>query len=560
MGGTSFSQWHIFVLLKQWRTETDMKRLGKTVVGVLFSWTIGLFVSWPAANRINIQQEFFTALSAAQAAVIGIVIALFVLSSELTADRFSIRILETINEDSIYSALLSLFGISIFTNLLAILFFNDISGNAWWTFMFVFCTTSYGVISFLSLIFAKEEFFTRPHPDTVTERVRQKISVDSLARELRNSQNPFSSFFESAKITLKSQDKQAAGDLITTLGNSIHSNLAEALIHNGEQESKPVERMITQMSTIANISVSEEISTVSHYCLNWQWKVSKICYENSQLESGSHAINVSYRTLRDLMSDSTDNNQTVRQIDWDSFGRAFDLASKENHETGIRQATNLVSMYSMDIEEEYEPVTSSASLHSLDSLVSSFLHAWKVNLDAVAEQPKSGSIYWRDSKLLELGEYEYNFNHFFDNFDTIVRAISRIESKSIAEPGIYQLSGSLLEGLFKTTNSALASDNQDAAIEMMAIAIICGARFNNMRADPEQFTEKLFDEFEGEKDEILSLLEEVIPQLEADEEVELFNTNLQASHFLPMLAVNDEENWFRDLQQYIGQVQDETDT
>jgi c-di-AMP phosphodiesterase-like protein len=260
------------------------------------------------------------------------------------------------------------------------------------------------------------------------------------------------------------------------------------------------------------------------------------------------------------MSDSADNNQTVRQIDWESFGEIFDLASEANHETGIRQAASLVSMYSMDIEEEYEPVTSSASLHSLDSLVSSFLHAWKVNLDAVAEQPKSGSIYWRDSKVLELGEYEYNFNHFFDNFDTIVRAVSRIESKSIAEPGIYQLSESLLEGLFKTSKSALANDNQDAAIEMMAIAIICGARFNNMKTNPEQFTEKLLNEFEGQKDDMSSLLGKVIPQLEADEEVDLFNTSLQASHFLPMLAVNDEENWFSDLQQYIDLVEDKIDT
>jgi hypothetical protein len=531
---------------------------GKLMGQIILCWVAAGILAYVAAVEVNLHSNFLTTIATVQASVLGIVIAFYILTTQLAADRFSVRIIEEVTDGSMYALILSIFGVSILSDLVVLLYIEVISKSAYFIFVSVFCTVTFSAVSFLSLFYAKDWLLERPHPDTIANSIRERLSSESIVQELKEGNRPFSEIFESIKITIRSDDKQAAGDLVAAICNPVEDNLPEVLEELSETESDSLISIINQVSSISAISFNEEVYAISRYCLNWLLSITEICYEYGFRDAGAYALQSAYPSLRDLMTNASNPDKTLSAINWGLFSEIYEEIGHSGHRDGISQSTNLVSSFSMDVEEAYEPVTSGPTIHTLSTLIDAFIEGWQSHLETSDELPTLDQVYWGDPKVMDIDRYKYSYNHYFDNFDTIFRSLSRLESKSIAEPGIFQIVRGLPRDFCTLSKAAYDNGSTGLAIQLSQIAVICGARFPQINNGPEAVAGILEETF-ADKSE-LEDIKQGIEEMKADQEVELFNTASSYKHFLTALAVADEEDWFDDLQSYISQLLSEIES
>lgn len=524
---------------------------------IITCWVFAGIIAFLSAGTEALSSEFVTTVATIQASVLGIVIAFYILTTQLAVDRFSVRIIEELSDGSVYELILSIFGISILSDVIVLLFVDSIQTSPYLTFVSIFCMITFGAVSFLSLFYSKDWLLKRPHPDTVTSSIESKLTTDSIAQKIQENSRPFLEIFESAKITIRSDDKRAAGDLVTAICNPLQNNLKDVLSGLSVGNTDSIKSIITQVSSISSISFNEGSHNISRYCLNWLLFTSKICYEQEFLDAGSEALQRSYPSLRDLMTKASAPDKTLAAINWNFFSEIYTAIGESGHENSILQSTNLVSNFSMDVEDSHEPITSGATVHSLSTLIDAFMDGWESYIQSANQLPAEEQVYWGDPKFLDIGQYEFLYNHYIDNFETIFRSVSRLESNSIAEAGIFEITRDLPRNICSVSKRAYDNGSPEIAVQLVQIAIIVGARFNMKFNEPEFMTKMLQTEYEdtSEFEDIISGIRE----LRVEDEVDLFNNTSTVSHFLSPLALENEENWFEMFQDYISQIIEEAE-
>ncbi len=444
---------------------------------------------------------------------------------------------------------------SIFSNILSLLFRDAILESKFHMYVSVFTVISLGLISYSSLFHAKEQLLDRPHPDTISNSIEDEMKLESIVNELENQNRPFSEIFESIKITLRSNDNQAAGDMMSALSAPFIRNLPDAFNDLSETVSEEITFIITQISIISGIAFEKGVYPITRLSLNFCLKLSLICYGFGEQDAGSYGIKTTYSSVRNLMVDTPHPENSLAGVNWKIFNNLFIIISRVDHERGIANAANLVSNYSLDVEEEYEPITSGTMLYVLSLFVESFLEGWETYVRESDDLPPRNEVYWGDPEMLEPGKYEYSFNHYIDNFETIMRSISRLESKSFPEPRIFEMSDEIANRLVKMAAIASKRGNEYLGTQFIQIAIICSARFNTRIIDPETLADYLSESFEDvhQGDDIVTA---AIDQINTNNEKELFNTPDPYTHFVTILAIENKEDWFEEFQEYINSIYD----
>ncbi|MFB6224927.1 MAG: hypothetical protein ABEI13_00540, partial [Candidatus Paceibacteria bacterium] len=238
-------------------------------------------------------QPLFQSLAIVQTSVLSIIIAIYALSTQIAADRFTIRIIPSVNENTFYKRLILLFTGSIFVDLLALLIYPVSPSWLAWGFVIV---AVLGVIStFGSLFYLKEELLATTEAKSVASAIDEGIAIDSFKTAVEGDETtiPYYNFFEATRSSIEEEDKDAANKLITAICSSI-TELFECLYSSdyelSEREIIGLVQILTEMKSLAAETMNKEYDGLTGHILKNISEIIKIAIQYGQESVAARGI------------------------------------------------------------------------------------------------------------------------------------------------------------------------------------------------------------------------------------------------------------------------------
>jgi hypothetical protein len=429
-----------------------------------------------------VPNSYFQVLAIVQASLLGIIIAIYVLSSQLAANQYSIRLLSIHQGDNTFTVVIGLFGFSILLDIFGILSNAIIPGSA--ASIGVGITSAFAVGAFSSLYLIKDSLIERTQPETIADRIRANVSPENLRSEIgRSHLRPYLAYFEAARAAIESGDNQAARQIVSALSDEVTTSLNEILEPESASNDKIInasKQIINDLEDILEILVESENTLLIQKVSNNIFNTGKTALE-AELDSVGSSAGYTLFKIGDLVL-LWDDIDSVSKFPWNAFGELLGIASEKRLEETIRALTLANSNLLLTIEEEHS-FERSFQMKIADVLIEGYLIAWESYIANSGAQISPDEILIGDPEFMELGEFENLYNYYEEGYETIGRVLANLISGTGAlSPGSFELAKTAIEGLSDVAIVAGREDNELLAKHLVKLTIMSGIGFDQQNS------------------------------------------------------------------------------
>ena len=446
----------------------------KLAASVVLALLVGLVSAYLTAINQSVPISYFQVLAIVQASLLGIIIAIYILSSQLAANQYSIRLLSIHQGDNTFAVVIGLFGISILLDIFGILSNAIIVGVI--SSISVAITSTFAVGAFSSLYLIKDSLIERTQPETIADRIRANVTPENLRSEIGKSRlRPYLAYFEAARAAIESGDNQAARQIVTALSDKVTASLNEILEADSASNDELIlasKQIINDLEDILDKLVESENTLLIQQVSTNIFKSGKTALESDLDTVGSSAGYTLFK-IGDLVL-LWDDIESVSKFPWGAFGKLLGIASEKQLEETIRTLTLANSNLLLTIEEEHS-FERSFQLRIANILVEGYLNAWKRYISHSGAQISPDDILIGDPEFMELGEFENLYNYYENGYKSIGRVLAKLVCGSGAlSPGSFQLAKTTIEGLSDVAIVAGNEDNKSLAKHIVKLTIMTG--------------------------------------------------------------------------------------
>lgn len=455
-----------------------MVRRNELAGGVILALIVGLVSACLTAINQSVPSSYFQVLAIVQASLLGIIIAIYVLSTQLAANQYSIRLLSIHQGDNTFTVVIGLFGLSILLDIFGILSNTIIAGSV--ASIAVGITSTFAVGAFSSLYLIKDSLIERTQPETIADRIRANVSPENLRSEIGKSHlRPYLAYFEAARAAIESGDNQAARQIVSALSDEVTISLNKILESesaSNDQIVKASKQIINDLEDILETLVESENTLLIQKVSNNIFSTGKTALE-AELDTVGSSVGYTLFKIGDLVL-LWDDIDSVSKFPWNAFGELLGIASEKQLEETIRALTQANSSLLLTIEEEHS-FERAFQLKIADILIGGYLDAWEKYISNSGAQISPDEILIGDSEFMELGEFDNPYNYYEEGYETIGRVSANLVGGTGAlSPGSFQLAKTTIEGLSDVAIAAGREDNELLAKHLVKLTIMSGIGFD----------------------------------------------------------------------------------
>lgn len=425
-------------------------------------------------------------LAIIQATFLSIIIAIYILGSQVLLERYSSRVLE-LDPNEIFTRVVVLFGGSIFFDLLLLLYLDYIITSEELIFYAIWVTFTLGFGAFYSLIMVKNEIVGSTQPESVADLIIDSVTEDRFWEQTGDKDNshPFHNEFEITRNSLRSDDRQDSRNILEALTSSL-TEVSDSVFPVSDTQAVSAffgfSYIVNELRTIADLTVErddkEQIDTTIDILCN----ISIDSVESGFDRIGASAVGVIREISEQIIPSRVP--ETLAKSTWLSYSKILGPASEEDAMRTIAVTTSAISALVADIEEESD-LFGSPSDKIAEILIQALLDGWEVYLENHGDSVPVSEIGYADPKYFtgDLLEYEHSFNHFEDNFQRCSKSISRIFSADLGEARVMGIDEAILGGLKDLAVTCADIDNEGLAYHFSMLIVFIGVGLNYGSSD-----------------------------------------------------------------------------
>jgi hypothetical protein len=522
----------------------------ETYSEIYLSTSIGAVLALLSTNLNQVPDGFFSSLATIQAAILGVVFALYILSSQLAADKYTSRILAVVDQSESYTHILALYGVSLLFCVVSMLFIDFLNSNMNIASIAVFLTTSTASGSFLSLFTLREELLEQAHPRKISQKVSESIDQNYVRRELSNSQ-PFSDHFEAAYQALKAGDYSAATRLAHATCQPINSNIESVLSRDlSNEEELRTRYVVNQVRKISDSGVEEEEYNLVMYLHTWLIELIEKSYGQNSFVIPEEGIGSLFDSLVQV-HDGTE-GRVLTLVSGDKFQTLFFRAVEQDHHHGVYLLCENTASLCLDVEERKKPLDDRL-LSVFNIILEAFFNGWLRLLETKVEQPDSDQLGMLDPGGMITIKYEYGYNLFFSNFDSIAKSILRFSRGSIPTGGIFDSRNTVVSANLKIGAVALDQGHRHLALLHVKMALILSFGLQSTTIRTRKISTEISNQFiDGHVSK--QIVRQALSDIKIGDQQEILNQNQEIRFFSSALV--DIDDWDAKLETFAVEIED----
>jgi hypothetical protein len=421
----------------------------------------------PEVSSLSLQ-SFFQTAAIIQTTVLSIFIAIYALSTQIAADRFTTRIISSVAENSYYRRTILLFTGSIFLDVFALLI-SPIA-PVWLSWLLLTLAVLGVTLTFGSLFYLRDELLSTTEAPSVAEAIRSGISKDAFESAVGDDETtiPFYSFFEAGRSAIREEDKDAANQLVTALCESTSQLFDE--VYDSEkalpdEQVTGLVQLFSEEKSLAIETIEQGYDGLTGYLV--QNLASKI---EASIEDGQDTIAARGIKLCSEISEEVIEKDHLVKPAWLIWENILESAARDGLEDTLHIGTTSVSNL-IDIAVENSEELDGRKLTISRILLSSFLKGWSTLVANHGEHITEGD---RVDTVPEFLWYRF----FERNFEITSRIIvSHNADLQIPSAGMFNLQRELLQELSNIAVSAAEIQNDHLTQRLTKMVIEAGLGF-----------------------------------------------------------------------------------
>ncbi|UVE49627.1 hypothetical protein KU306_11980 [Haloferax larsenii] len=448
--------------------------------GVFLSSAIGIFVGGITGYVPASLSQVFSTLAAVQATLLSIIVAIYVLASQLISDRYSPRVLEFEAGDSNFAVIVSVFGLSILIDVISMTFYESIGEDTAISSIVLFTSISFATLSFLTLFLVQDEMVGRAQPDRIAKLIEKSITWDSLSKKIRSDDlsRPFYNQFETTREAVKSSDLQNSRVVTKALTDSIKTVFETALSRSDDTTAASILILslgvVDELERIGELAIDradrQMVDNVANCLADIAQNAIDNDFERLATNSVSSLHQMSTRIIPDMLGD------TLAKSTWIRYDDILTSASEKDIGRTIGMTTNAISLLVSDFSEDFKPFSPHGTT-VVDVLVRILLDGWIVYVKNHGTTVPMSEIGYGDPKYMsaDLLEYEHSFNHFEDGFQSVSSSIFKMRGKGTVERTFtLKIEQTILSKLEELAIESAKIENFDLTYHFTMVLIFIG--------------------------------------------------------------------------------------
>lgn len=322
----------------------------------------------PEVSSLSLQ-SFFQSLAIIQTTVLSIIIAIYALSTQIAADRFTTRIISSVTENSSYTRTILLFTGSIFLDVFALLI-HPIS-PMWLNWLLLILAVLGVALTFGSLFYLRDELLSTTEAPSVAEAIRNGISKDAFENAVGDEETtiPFYSFFEAGRSAIQEEAKDAANQLVTALCDSTSQLFNE--VYDSEEtlpdeQATGLVQLLREMKSLATETIERGYDGLTGYLIQNLASTIEASIEDGQDTIAARGIQL----CSEISEEVIERDQLVKPA-WLIWEDILQSAARDGHEDTLHIGTTAVSSL-IDISVENSDELDGRKLTIAQVLLTSF--------------------------------------------------------------------------------------------------------------------------------------------------------------------------------------------
>ena len=423
----------------------------------------------PEVSSLSLQSVFQT-LAIIQTTVLSIIIAIYALSTQIAADRFTTRIISSVTENSFYRKTTSLFTGSIFLDVFALLI-HPIS-PVWLNWLLLILAVLGVMLTFSSLFYLRDELLSTTEAPSVAEVIRNGISRDAFENVVEDEETtiPFYSLFEAGRSTIQEEDKDAANQLVTALCES-PSQLFNEVYDSEEtlpdEQATGLVQLLKEMKSLATETIERGYDGLTGYVIQYLALTIETSIEDRQDTIAAHGIQL----CSEISEEVIERDQLVKPA-WLIWEDILQSAARDGLEYTLNAGTTSVSNL-IDVAVENSHEFDGRGLTTSCVLLSSFLKGWSILIT------NHGECIREDDEVYTVPEFLW-YRFFEQNFEITSKLIvSHNADLQLPSMGMLDLQQELLQELSNVAVSAAEVQNEYLTQRLAKMLIEAGLGFDN---------------------------------------------------------------------------------
>ena len=435
----------------------------------------------PEVSSLSLQ-SFFQSLAIIQTTVLSIIIAIYALSTQIAADRFTTRIISSVTENSSYTWTILLFTGSIFLDVFALLI-HPIS-PMWLNWLLLILAVLGVALTFGSLFYLRDELLSTTEAPSVAEAIRNGISKDAFENAVGDEETtiPFYNFFEAGRSAIQEEDKDAANQLVTALCESTSQLFNE--VYDSEEtlpdeQATGLVQLLREMKSLATETIERGYDGLTGYLFQNLASTIEASIEDGQDTIAARGIQL----CSEISEEVIERDQLVKPA-WLIWEDILQSAARDGHEDTLHIGTTAVSSL-IDISVENSDELDGRKLTIGQVLLTSFLKGWGTLIENHGEHISEGD------RVEEVPEFLWH--RFFErNFEITSRTIvSRNADLQFPAAGMFKLQQEMVQELSNVAISAAEVQNDYLTQRLCKMVIEAGLGFDDNQLTRMQITSGL---------------------------------------------------------------------
>ena len=423
----------------------------------------------PEVSSLSLQ-PFFQSLAIIQTTVLSIIIAIYALSTQIAAQRFTTRIISSVSQNSSYRRIVLLFTGSIFLDVFALLIHQ--TSPVWLTWALLSMAVLGVILTFGSLFYLRDELLATTEAPSVAKAIRDGITRGTFETAVEEDETtiPFYNFFEAGRSAIREEDKDAANQLVVALCESTTElfNVVYASEENlSDEGATGLIQLSSELKSLGIESIEQEYNGItSHILRNLAFTIES-SIKNGKDTIAARGVQMCYEIGEEVI----ERDQLVKPA-WLIWEDILDSAATRGQEETLHAGTTYVSNL-IDISVENSDEFDGRKLAISRVLLSAFLAGWEILVTNHGE-------YLTDADRVDEAS-EFLWYRFFErNFEITSRTIiSHNADLQIPAAGMFKLQQELIQELSDVAVSAAKIQNSYLAERLSKMVIEVGLGFED---------------------------------------------------------------------------------
>lgn len=435
----------------------------------------------PEVSSLSLQ-SFFQSIAIIQTTVLSIIIAIYALSTQIAADRFTTRIISSVTENSSYTRTILLFTGSIFLDVFALLIHP--ASPVWLNWALLSLAVLGVTLTFGSLFYLRDELLATTEAPSVAKAIRSGISKDAFETAVGENETtiPFYSFFEAGHSAIQEEDKDAANQLVVALCKSITQLFNEVYASEEtfpDEQATGLIQLLSEEKSLAIESIEQGYNRLTGYILRNLASTIESSIEEGQDTIAARGIQLCHEISEDVIG----GDHLVKPA-WLIWEDILELAARDGSEDTMQASTTSISNL-VGISVENSDELDGRRLTILCILLTGFLKGWSTLVANHGEHITEGD------RVDEVPEFLW-YRFFERNFEITSRTIvSHNADLHIPAIGMFKLQRKMLQELSNVAVSAAEIQNDYLAQRLTKMVIEAGLGFEDDQRTRMQITSGL---------------------------------------------------------------------